>query len=183
MRDVPSLKAALVIGLALLAGASAAQETDATSPFGGFKHDSSQPVEIESDSLEVRQSENLAIFEGAVEAAQDTLRLTADKVIVYYDQENQNSQTGAIERMVAEGNVFLSNGSETAKGARGEYDLETGMVRMSGNVVLTQGGNAISGERLAIDMTTGVGRIEGGVGTTSGGRVKTIFAPSSQGGN
>lgn len=166
------VQAAALIIAAAIAPALAQQE----SPFGGFKHDSSKPIEIESDSLEVRQAENLAIFAGQVEAAQDTLRLTADRVNVYYDQSQNNAETGAIKRMEAVGNVFLSNGAETAQGARGVYDVESGKVTMNGDVVLTQGGNAIKGDRLAIDMNTGVGKVEGG-GT---GRVKSIFSPASQ---
>jgi len=169
--------AGLILALSLPAASASAQED---SPFGGFKHDSSQPIEIVSDALEVRQAENLAIFSGEVEAAQDTLRLTADRVRVFYDQDQNDSQTGAIRRMEAEGNVFLSNGSETAQGATGVYDVVAGEVTMSGDVVLTQGGNAVSGSRLVIDMNTGVGRMEGGVTTTSGGsgRVRSIFTPS-----
>jgi lipopolysaccharide export system protein LptA len=170
-----SLIPALALALAL-AGAGGAPAQEDGSPFGGFKHDSSKPIEIVSDSLEVRQAENLAIFEGTVEAAQDTLRLTADKVTVSYGEAEGDAETGAIRRMVAEGDVFLSNGSETAEGEWGEYDVEAGMVRMRGDVVLTQGGNAIQGERLVIDMNTGTGRVEG--------RVRSIFSPSAQeGGN
>jgi len=160
---------ALFAVLTIAAAPAAAQEKG---PFGGFKHDSSQPIEITADSLEVRQDENLAIFEGEVEAGQDTLRLTADKVRVYYDPESEQSDTGAIRNMQAEGNVFLSNGSETAEGAYAEYDVAGGMVRMHGDVVLTQGANVLSGERLVIDMNTGRGRIEG--------QVKSVFTPSSQ---
>lgn len=163
---------AAVLAMAIGAGAAIGAAAQEKGPFGGFKHNTDQPIEIVSDSLEVRQAESIAIFEGTVEAAQDTLRLTADKVTVHYDQESSDSETGAIKKLVAEGNVFLSNGSETAQGAFGEYDVENGTVFMRDNVVLTQGGNALKGQRLVIDMNTGVGRIEG--------RVTSIFAPSSK---
>jgi lipopolysaccharide export system protein LptA len=54
--------------------------------------------------------------------------------------------------MRAEGNVFLSNGAETAEGAWAEYDVAGGMMRMGGQVVLTQGENAIAGDSLVINM-------------------------------
>jgi len=162
--------AALVAAGAMLASMADAQTKG---PFGGFKHDSKAPIEIVADSLEVQQSENLAIFTGEVVAGQGTLRLTTDKLTVTYAAEKSDTGTGAIQHMRADGNVFLSNGSETAQGASAEYDVADGMVRMGGNVVLTQGGNAISGNSLVIDLNTGNGRIEGG-------RVKTIFAPAAQ---
>ncbi len=143
------------------------------SPFGGFKHDRTAPIEITSDTLEVRQAESLAIFAGEVVAGQGTLRLTADMLEVFYDENNENdSETGAIKNMLAKGNVFISNGAETAQGKRAEYDVELGKINMTGSVVLTQGGNVIAGETLVIDVNTGRGRVEGG-------RVKSIFTPKS----
>lgn len=151
-----------------------------TGPFGGFKHDSSAPIEVTSDSLEVREGEQIAIFTGEVVAGQGTLRLTADTVTVSYGGGSGDGETGEIDKMVAEGNVFLSNGTETAEGARAEYDVAAGMMRMWGDVVLTQGQNAISGESLVIDLEAGTGRVEGSGQGSGGGRVKSIFTPSSQ---
>ena len=158
----------LAIGVVFLSGASLAQDQG---PFGGFKHDRTQPIEITADSLEVRQAESIAIFEGNVIAGQDTLRLTADRVEVSYDESQQDSQTGAIQKMKARGNVFLSNGTETAQGSNAEYDVVSGTVQMSGSVILTQGQNAVSGERLNIDLNTGRARMVG--------QTKMIFQPQS----
>ncbi|MEM8842724.1 MAG: LptA/OstA family protein, partial [Pseudomonadota bacterium] len=168
--------------LSMLIGAAGAIAEE-KGPFGGFKHDSKEPIEITSDALEVRQAEQLAIFTGDVVAGQGTLRLTADKLDVYYtEQDNQEgdtapapqgetegdtadsgAETGAIERIVATGNVFLSNGAETAQGHTGTYDVKTGIVTMDGdgnsNVLLTQGANGIRGPRLEIDLNTGIGRV------------------------
>lgn len=153
-----------------LAGSSAAQE--AGGPFGGFKHDRKAPIEITSNALEVRQNESLAIFSGEVIAGQGTLRLTTDVLEVLYDEENESdAETGAIRNMLAKGNVFISNGAETAQGNRAEYDVDTGKINMTGSVVLTQGNNVIAGETLTIDLDTGRGRVEG--------RVKSIFTPKS----
>ncbi|MEM0923414.1 MAG: lipopolysaccharide transport periplasmic protein LptA [Pseudomonadota bacterium] len=162
------IRAALLAALCL-SGMSTAEEKG---PFGGFKHDSSAPIEITADSLEVRQSDQVAIFEGNVIAGQGTLRLTAARVEVYYDQEQQSGDTGAIRRLDATGDVFLSNGAETARGAEGTYNVADGMVTMTGSVLLTQGENAVSGNRLEIDLNTGVGRIVGRVGAS--------FQPSTE---
>ena len=168
--------ASLVLCAALLGAAPALAQP--TGPFGGFKHDSDKPIEITSDALEVMQAEQRAIFTGSVVAGQGTLRLTADKVTVRYDAEEggDDTATGAIQSMRAEGNVFLSNGGETAEGAWAEYDVAGGTMRMGGQVVLTQGENAISGDELVINLDQGTGRIEG----REGGRVKSVFTPSSQ---
>lgn len=157
---------AAAVATAALCAAAAAQDTG--SPFGGFKHDSSQPIEITADSLEVRQAEQRAIFSGSVVAGQGKLRLTADTLNVWYAE---NGGEGDIDRLRAEGDVFMTSGAESARGAWAEYQVSTGMVTMGGGVVLTQGPNAIRGERLSVDLNAGQGRIEGG-------RVQSVFTPA-----
>lgn len=161
---------ALAFAAVLASTALGALGQSAGSPFGGFKHDSDQPIEIVADALEVRQAEGVAIFSGAVVAGQGTLRLTADRLNVWYVD---NEGSGDIDRLRAEGDVFLTSGAESARGAWAEYDVRGGMVTMGGGVVLAQGENAIRGERLTIDLTAGQGRIEGG-------RVQSVFRPAGR---
>ena len=161
---------AAALGLGLAAAPVAGQ--DGTGPFGAFKHDASQPIEITADSLAVDQSSQTATFRGEVVAGQGTLRLTAREIVVSYGGEG-GDETGRIDRLRAEGEVFLSNGSETAKGGWADYDVAGGVVEMGGDVVLTQGENAISGQSLRIDLEAGTGEI-------SGGRVRSVFTPPAQ---
>lgn len=163
-----------LVAITMVATASMASGQESGNPFGSFKHDNTQPIEITADVLEVREAEQRAIFSGAVVAGQGDLRLTADTLSVWYRQ-GQGEQRGDIDRMRAEGDVFLSSGSETARGAWADYAVGDGMVTMGGGVVLTQGENAIRGERLTVNLTSGVGRIEGG-------RVQSVFNPASRSG-
>lgn len=170
--------AALAMAATLAASAATAQSGD--NPFGSFKHDSNQPIEITADSLAVNNQAQTATFTGEVVAGQGTLRLTANKVTVNYGGGAGGGGeaapgTGEIDSLRAEGEVFLSSGAETARGEWAEYDVSGGVVTMGGNVVLTQGENAISGENLRIDLNAGVGEI-------SGGRVKSVFSPPAQNG-
>lgn len=167
MRKLSGGALALIAALTL-SDASAQQ----SNPFGSFKHDASQPIEIVADSLAVDQAAQQATFEGKVEAGQGTLRLTAEKVVVTYGGDGDGA-TGKIRRMRADGDVFLSNGAETAKGDWADYDVAGGAVTMGGGVVLTQGENAISGQELTIDLNAGTGKI-------SGGRVKSVFTPAKE---
>ena len=141
----------------------------AQNPFGGFKHDETQPIEIAADSLEVREADRIAIFQGKVVAGQGTLRLTADNLEVSYGAST--GETGEINRLKANGDVFLANGAETAAGAWADYDVGAGLIKMGGGVTLTQGGNTVKGGTLVINLNTGQGKVEGG-------RVKSVFAPA-----
>lgn len=151
--------------VAALAPAAVGQQV----PFGA-SHDASQPVEITSDRLDLDQSAGTAVFTGGVKVGQGALRLAADRVEVSYDEGG--GAAGTVRRMVATGNVTLSNGEEAAEAERATYDVASGRVEMEGNVLLTQGANALSSQRLSIDLDAGTGQLEG--------RVQTIFVPGSR---
>ncbi|TPE52573.1 LptA/OstA family protein [Amaricoccus solimangrovi] len=163
MRLLP-LAATLIAATALQA---AAQGT--TVPFGR-SHDATQPVEITSDALQLDQAGGTALFTGTVKVGQGELRLAADRLKVFYVAGTAGAQ-GTVERMEAEGNVTLANGSEAASGDRAVYEVATGLVDMSGDVLLTQGPNALSSQTLHIDLNGGTAQLEG--------RVRTIFTPGS----
>lgn len=135
--------------------------------FGGLALDSSLPVEIGADSLQVDQATGQAVFEGNVDIAQGAMRLVANRVEVIYGTDTQS-----IARLVASGDVTLANGGEAVEAQNAEYDLETSQVILSGNVLLTQGASAISGERMVVDLSTGTGRIDG--------RVRTILQSGTE---
>lgn len=147
-----------------------------TTPLSDFQHDSTQPVEITSDALEVDQAAGKAIFTGTVKVAQGDLRLAADRLEVFYAQADAPASgapgQGGIERMAASGNVTLTTGAEAAEAERASYVVATGLVEMQGDVLLTQGPNALAGQRLFIDLNAGTGRMEG--------RVQTLFTPQSR---
>ena len=155
----------------ILAALPALALAQAEVPFGGLEHDATLPVEITSDRLDLDQAAGTAVFTGTVKVGQGTLRLAADRVEVFYDDE-AGSGTGRVRRMVAEGNVTLTNGTEAAEADHATYEVAAGTIEMEGSVLLTQGQNALSSETLHIDLNTGTGRLEG--------RVQTIFTPETR---
>lgn len=181
-RSLPDLRHALRLGtgmvlaaaLALSAAAAQAQETARRA------HDTSQPIEINADSLELQQDASLAIFSGNVIASQGEIRLRADTLRVYY-REGEGAEDGpgaTISRIDALGNVFVSSPQETAQGKVGVYDVEKRLITLSGSVVLTRGENVIRGERMVLNLDTGRSRVEGG--SASAGkkdRVRALFVP------
>ncbi|MEL6232928.1 MAG: lipopolysaccharide transport periplasmic protein LptA [Pseudomonadota bacterium] len=170
------IMAGLAVALLALApvGLTATGALAQDSPFGSFKHDASQPIEITADSLTVNQTQQIATFKGNVIVGQGTLRLTADEMQIFYDADAsaEDSETGRIRLLKALGAVFLSNGTEAAEGEWAEYDVAKGVIKMGGEVLLTQGENALAGDSLWIDLNAGLGEITG--------RVKTVFQPASQ---
>ena len=156
---------ALFLGLALM-GATPALSQQAAIDFGGLSQDTSLPVEVAADNLDVNQNDGSAVFTGNVLVTQGEMKLSADRIQVSY----AGGDEGRIKTLNAIGAVTLVNGAEAAEAGEAVYDIDEGNVVMTGDVLLTQGQTALSGNRLVIDLTSGTGRMEG--------RVRTIFQTS-----
>ncbi len=159
---------ALVVALAFSSPPASAQ--DPATPF-----DTTEPIEILADALEVNQDDQLAVFTGNVTATQGRILLSADQVVVHY-AAGGGGGAQAISAIDAEGNVFFSTGLETAQGDNGTYDVENGIVTLTGAVVLTRGDNVVRGQRLVLNLVDGTSKVEGGA-EDDGGRVRGIFVP------
>ncbi|MFQ5785701.1 MAG: lipopolysaccharide transport periplasmic protein LptA [Alphaproteobacteria bacterium] len=164
--------AGFIAAFLVFVAAAPAQFTDKLS------HDTSLPIEISADSLEVQKNSKVATFSGNVDAVQGDLTIKADQLIVHY----RNNETGAksVSRIEAKGNVFLSSPDQTAQGDHGVYDIDGEAFELVGEVVLTRKENVIRGDRLTLDLATGQSRMES-VATEPGGegRVKALFVPKS----
>ncbi|MFY0633584.1 MAG: LptA/OstA family protein [Vannielia sp.] len=158
--------------LVLAAGLSApAFAQGANVAFGALKHDSSLPVEIAADQLQINQETGKAVFRGNVEVGQGEMRLSAAMVEVEY--EGGESSTGKVQRLHATGSVTLVSGAEAAEAREAVYTIGSSQIVMTGDVLLTQGQNALSGQKLVVQLDKGTGVMEG--------RVRTVF--KSDGGN
>ncbi|HET7709679.1 MAG TPA: LptA/OstA family protein [Sphingomicrobium sp.] len=146
----------------------------AADPVSALKgHDSSAPVDVTADRIEVQDRSDRAIFAGNVHVQQASLSLDTERLTVAY------SSGGGVQirRLDASGGVTVRSPSETARGNFGIYDLDRKLITLVGGVQLDRGGSRISGSRLVIDLSTGRAVIDGGapgVGQ-SGGRVTGHF--------
>ena len=173
MKGVMILRAALALVLvSALAGGAAAQ--DATSALRN--HNTSAPVNVAADRIEVQDRADRAVFSGNVVAKQADLTLSAARVTLAYS----NSAGIQISRIDASGGVTVRSPSETARGAYAIYDLGSRLITMMGGVTLTRGESRVSGARLVIDLDSGRAVMDGGSArgatTTSGGRVTGTFS-------
>lgn len=146
----------------------------------GFSQNRNKPINIEADSLEVRDKDKVATFSGAVKVVQGDTTLRSKSLLVFYEQGGTAAaadKTGpgkmqlpaagaggrsAIRRLEAKGNVVVTQNDQTVTGAAAVFDTRANTITMLGGVVLTKGQDVLRGDRLVVDMTTGVSRIEGG---------------------
>lgn len=153
------------------------------SPFFALASNADKPIHIESDTLQVRQEEGVAFFDGNVQAVQGDFQLFADEMTVYYTTPEEKKKTGQeIKKIVVAGNVRLVTPKEQASGSSGIYDILKQEVELRGNVALAQGQNIVTGQRLLHNVKLGRSQL---FSTTKKGkktgRVKGVFIPKAAG--
>jgi lipopolysaccharide export system protein LptA len=183
----------------MLFGVSASAQQHGATP--GDKYDTKLPVEISSDSLEVLQHENKAIFKGNVIAVQGQLRLKSDVMTVHYRQKKDEgtkppepkpqpapgtpaaaNAMGTISKIDVDGHVFMASPEESAQGDKGDYDVDAKTIHLfGGNVILTRDKNILRGTALEYNLETGRSLLTNGNNVVTGksdGRVRGVFVPN-----
>jgi len=154
--DLKSFAAGIVIAcLSLAATAQGAQVA-----FGSSPGDRDLPIEVASDSLDVNQNDNTAVFAGNVLIAQGAMRIAAPRVLVVYSSDSRG-----IDRIEATGGVTLVDGTDAAEAARADYNMVTGMIELRGDVLVVQGADAVAGDAMFVDTRAGTARVAGRVRT------------------
>jgi lipopolysaccharide export system protein LptA len=160
IKQVKFLRTFACIALLGLSTQVVAQGTQVA--FGAIRQDTSAPVEVSADELNVDQNTGAAEFTGNVVIGQGDMRLSAPRVLVIYRQDE-----AGIERLEATGGVTLVSGPDAAESQRADYDIDEGVIVMTGDVLMAQGQSAISADRMTVRLNEGTARMQG--------RVKTIL--------
>ncbi|PIR37762.1 MAG: lipopolysaccharide transport periplasmic protein LptA [Alphaproteobacteria bacterium CG11_big_fil_rev_8_21_14_0_20_39_49] len=144
-------------------------------------YDSKAPVEITSDTLEIEQNKQKAVFKGNVEAIQSNITIKSDEMLVHYKSGGGESQN-SVSKVETVGNVTLKTPKETASSNKGVFDVDKKLITLLGNVSLKSGKNVVKGEKFVYNLNTGKSSIVSDTkqeanGTEKKGRVKGIFIP------
>jgi lipopolysaccharide export system protein LptA len=157
---------------------------DSSSRLSGLKLSGDQPIQIESDKLEVRETDSVAIFTGNVSVTQGPTVMKSGRMTVYYAKDGAGSAaTGSanIDKLEVDDKVYVKSNNQVATGDKGVFDMKTEVLVLSGNeVVLSEGDNVLVGCKLTVQMRTGEAQVDGckKSGSTSG-RVIMSITPGS----
>jgi lipopolysaccharide export system protein LptA len=100
----------------------------------------SQPILAEADRMVYEK--NSIIYIGNVKVTKGNELLTADKVIIYLDE---NKKANSAE---AEGKVFYTDGKRTAKADKAFYDFRKDIVQLVGNARVEEGSNFVEADEI-----------------------------------
>jgi lipopolysaccharide export system protein LptA len=176
--------AALVLGYGHAFAQESAESPDgAQSRITGLRLNGNEPIQIESDKLEVREAENLAVFTGNVSVTQGPTVLKSGSMKVYYAKDGGSAATGSanIDRLEVDGKVYVKSDQQVATGDHGNFDMKTEVLVLSGKqVLLSEGANVLSGCKLTVQMKTGKAQVDGcAKGASGSGRVMMKIEPGS----
>lgn len=178
MTDLRAGIFAFLIAAALFPAATFAQSFGGA--FDGMG-DSDEPIQIEADKLEIIDNENTALLTGNVSVVQGTTILQAKQIKVFYlrGKEADHSKSG-IKQIVASGKVAVRSKDNRATADNAVVNMVTEIVTMNGNVFLSQGNNIAKGCKVTVNLKTNVSEIKPCAGAGSNGRVKILLDPKSR---
>jgi len=192
MRLIRSMSLAAGVSMLLLTGAGGAlAQSGGPGQMSGIKLSGDKPIQIESDKLEVRQADNMAIFSGNVNVVQGPTLLKAGRMVVYYVNNGKNAAAGEgaamtgsadIDHLEVDDKVYIKSDNQVATGEKGTFDMKSQVLVLSGSkVVLSQGDNVLVGCKLTVQMKTGLAQVVGcASGSGGSGRVMMSITPQSQ---
>ncbi|MGE7370073.1 LptA/OstA family protein [Neorhizobium sp. NPDC001467] len=168
---VPAALAACFLASPALAQSSTRME--------GMTLSNDKPIQIESDQLEIQDTEKKAYFTGNVRVVQGTTTMRAGKMTVIYLGEGSSVTAGdtQIDKIFLEDTVHLTSGEQNATADNGEFEMASQTFVLTGKqVVLSDGPNVFRGCKLTVLMKTGEAKLN----PCPSGRVQILLDPKSK---
>ncbi len=112
--------------------------------------DRDQPTRIVSDRFQADQRQGVAIYEGKVELVQGSLKIEADRLTLYRDENNR------VREVLAEGTPARYRQKPgpdqpeiTAEAHSIRYTLESELIQLNTRAFLSQDGATMSGDQIS----------------------------------
>ena len=139
-------------------------QQQAGSRLSGLSLSGDEPIQIESDKLEVADENGTATFTGNV------------KVVQAREGGKASDGSSQIDRIDVDGKVYIKSEKQEATADRGVFNMKTEIVELIGKrVVLSEGNNVFVGCKLTVFMKTGEAKLD-----SCGGRVRIQLDPKSR---
>ena len=148
---------------------------------GAFDLDSDIPIRVNADNARLDDGQGIATYTGAVVMAQGDTRLTADRVVLYRNDEGvsrieASGQPARYLQPAAEG-----DGETSARALNIVWSAEENQVMFEREAVIEQGGNLFRGDIIHYDSVNRVVTAEGSPDQgNGGGRVEMVIQPRNK---
>lgn len=123
------------------------------------------PIYYSADSQDLNDKDGTTVLFGNVDIVQDDTRLQANVVTLFARKAPGDRPNGSdfdvedLERIIAEGDVFLVRADQVTRGDRAVYDDTSRTVTFTGNVIAATADAVTRGSTLIYEIDTGVARM------------------------
>ena len=180
----PTCRSILVFALLLpflAATTLTAQERPLSTPLN-----STEKINITSDTLEVDTRNNSFVFKGSVKVVQGETVINSDELHIHYRDKQSEQQTedeeesGAIEKIEARGNVDILFDGRTAKSDKAVYLADKEILQLIGEEsTVIDGPNKIVGSKITLYRTEDRIKVESSRSNPAD-RVTATFFPGAK---
>jgi lipopolysaccharide export system protein LptA len=136
--------------------------------------DADQPIEVEADRLEVREQENISIYEGKVKLVQGSLVINSDRLVIHFNDANELT----LMEMTGAPATFrqLDNERREMRGRAEQIDYteSKSLLELRRMARFEHAGDSIEGDLIRVNTENN--NIEAG-GAQSEERVKMLIKP------
>lgn len=151
--------------------------------------DKDQPIEIEADAAELDDQKGVTVYTGNVVVSQGSIRMTGDKMTVYYTKDNDLDtvimlgQPATYKQLPDNSEIY-----DEAEALRMEFYNLKNLVVLIDNALVKQEGLRFSGNRIEYDTETSKIKARGAPDNTAAdeekpsgsGRVKITIQPKKK---
>ena len=119
---------------------------------GALSTDKEQPIEIEADSAELDDKKRVTIYEGAVVVTQGSIRMTGDRMTVYYTKNNEldtvilTGKPATYRQMPDKGDVY-----DESEALRMEFYKSKNLIILINKAKVKQNDMSFGGDRIEYD--------------------------------
>jgi len=116
-----------------------------------------EPIVVTSDRMEADELGSTVTFIGGVTLKKETLTLTADRLVVYYDAEDKG-----VREIEARDNVMVRQEGRVALANKAIYYSKDEKIVLTGDARINENENQLGGDRITMFMRDDRSIVEGG---------------------
>lgn len=120
----------------------------------GASNDKKQPIQVEADSLEIRDSDNISIYSGNVRLAQGSLLIHSDRLVMHFNDEKElvlmemTGKPATFRQLNDEQNEMLGQADKLV------YHETESLLVLQGNARFSNKGDTIESSSIRINTET-----------------------------
>ena len=136
--------------------------------------DRNQPIEVEADRLEVRDQENISVYEGNVKLVQGSLVITSDILVIHFNDANELTLMEMSGQLANFRQLDNDQKEMWGEAEQIDYTESKSLLVMRRSAHFRHAGDEIRSELIRINTLTN--SIEAG-GSNTDDRVKMVIEP------